>query len=106
MDPYCLLNNISGNSGSNKITVLFSTSKGNNFNITVDYGTTIDKLLKLYCWRDGLTECIGTRDDIGFTFNANQLKFGDQTPVEEYFKYTSLPKVVVINQKNLVPDVI
>ena len=102
MDPYCLLNNISGKSGSNKITVLFSTSKGNNFNITVDYGTTIDKLLKLYCWRDGLTECIGTRDNIAFTFNANQLKFGDQTPVEGYFKYTSLPKVVVIDQKNIV----
>ena len=37
---------------------------------------------------------------INFFFNADRLKFGDKTLVEEFFKYSSILKIVV----NLVND--
>jgi len=71
-----------------KINVYFKTKSGQITTLVINYKKTIDQLLKKYLERVGRTELIG---DIGrkvtFIYNARQLKFGDNTPVEQYFKY-------------------
>jgi len=71
-----------------KINVYFKTRSGHITTLVINYKKTIDQLLKKYLERIGRLELIG---DIGrkvtFIYNARQLKFGDNTPVEQYFKY-------------------
>ena len=71
-----------------KINVYFKTRSGHITTLIINYKKTIDQLLKKYLERIGRSELIG---DIGrrvtFIYNARQLRFGDNTPVEQYFKY-------------------
>ena len=41
------------------------------------------------------TELIGSHNKIAFLFNGSAINFGDQTPVETYFKRTLNPKIIV-----------
>ena len=86
------------------MTLIFQTKKeGHTFNLKVSYGTTIDQLLKYYLKRMNRAELIGNDNKIIFLFNAAKLEFGDKTPVEEYFKYSLVPKIFVnlINDQSL-----
>ena len=53
----------------------------------VNRGTTIDSILKKYLWSENFEGCIGHNNKIAFIFNAKILRFGDQTPAEEFFKH-------------------
>ena len=68
-----------------------------------NYGTTIDKMLKKYLLRIGHPELINT-DKICFIYYASQIKFGDQTVVEEFFKVTRGYEVVVNEINDLIGD--
>ena len=82
-----------------KINVLFeSPLVHKTINLIVSYGTTLDELLKYYLRRMNRTEFIGSHDKIVFYFNGSngrRIKFGDQTPVETYFKYHPNPIIRV-----------
>jgi len=83
------------------MNIMFLTTKqGHTFNLKVSFGTTIDQLLKYYLRRMNRAELIGNDYKINFFFNADRLKFGGKTLVEEFFKYSSILKIVV----NLVND--
>ena len=86
-----------------KINVIFSTTKGRTDNLCFKYGTTIDEILKIYLKRVNREELIGRYDKICFLVNAQQIKFGDKTPVEKLFKLNRNPKVVVNDVYNLIP---
>ena len=77
-----------------KISVIFKTTRGNINSIIVNYGTTINDTLGKYLKRVGRPDLIGTHE-LCFLFNARQLKFGDKTNVESFFKFVQNPKVVV-----------
>ena len=86
-----------------KVNVVFKTTQGLVTNMVFDYGTTVDQALAQYLKRVGKPELIGNLgNEICFLFNANHLKFGNQTKVEVFFKGFFNPKVVVNDTKNVI----
>ena len=93
MDPYGLLNYTINNKPGPKIQVTFKMIGGTIHSILFSYGTTIDKALKKYLWEADLPG-----DEYNFIYNAYQLKFGNQTPVEKHFKNgTNMVNVYIPN---------
>ena len=75
----------------------------------VKFGTTIDQLLKKYLEIENKIYLINS-NDICFLYEACKVKFGDNTPVEKYFKIKPNPyggnlnfepKIAVYDVKNL-----
>ena len=86
--------------GRPRINILFKPAGAYSFNITASYGTTIDQLLKYYLKRINSPELIRT-DKISFLCDARYIMFGDETPIEIYFKNNLNPKIVVICFSNI-----
>ena len=80
------------------MNIIFNTTQGVSHTLLCEYGTTIDELLKKYLHRINKPELI---EKLCFLFNARQLKFGDKTKIEDFFKGISNPKVVVDDIYNL-----
>ena len=78
-----------------KMNIEFKTTKGIRINIEVKYGTTIAELLAIYLKKIERPELIGKSDKIEFLFNACKLRFEDITPIEQFFKNSTNPKIVV-----------
>ena len=86
-----------------KINVIFKTTQGTTTAMVYDYGTTIDKALEKYLKRVGRPDLYREKSNkICFLFNAAQLKIGDATKVENFFKNVQNPKVVVNDVNNLI----
>ena len=86
-----------------KINVIFKTTQGTTTAMVYDLGTTIDKALEKYLKRVGRPDLYQQKSNkICFLFNAAQLKIGDQTKVENFFKNVQNPKVVVNDVNNLI----
>ena len=99
------VNSTSGqnNDGGLKINAIFTTTKGTKTIMLYDYGTTIDQAIQKYLERMNHLELYTTRSNkICFLFNGAQLKYGDQTKVEEYFKNNSAPKIIVNDVHELI----
>ena len=91
--------------GQPKINVIFKTTQGVTHTLVYSFGTTIDEVLKKYLKRVNREELINDEQSKGkicFLFNAAQLKFGDNTKIENFFKGISNPKVVVNDVNNLI----
>ena len=86
--------------GRPRINILFKSDGAYSFNITASYGTTIDQLLKYYLRRMNSPELIKT-DKIKFLSDARGIVFGDETPIEIYFKNNLNPKIIVICFSNI-----
>ena len=69
-----------------KINIAFKTNRNELTNIIASYGITIDKLLKNYLWKMDLSEYIDSKKIIIFLINATQIKFGDQTLLEQILR--------------------
>ena len=70
-----------------RINIIFNTTQGTTHNIAVVKGTTVHQALEKYLKRIGKPELIGTEENkICFLWNANKMRFGDNTPVEKFFK--------------------
>ena len=78
-----------------KMNIEFKTTKGIRINIEVKYGTTIAELLAIYLKKIERPELIGKSDKIAFLFNVCLLRYGDITPIEQFFKNSTNPKIVV-----------
>jgi len=84
-----------------KKSVIFRTTQDDTEILTLNYGTEIGKMLKIYLRRIGRYDLIDSnRNQVCFLYNGFQLKFGDKTPIEIFFKNNNNPKVIV----NLVPN--
>ena len=86
--------------GRPRMNILFKPIGAYSFNITASYGTTIDQLLKYYLRRMNNPELIAT-NKIKFLFDARGIVFGDETPIEIYFKNNLNPIIMVICFSNL-----
>ena len=85
-----------------KLNVIFKTTQGTTHTLVYNYGITIDQALSKYLNRVGRPELYDQKSNkICFLFNASQLKFGDQTKIEVFFKGVTNPKVVVNDVHNL-----
>ena len=70
-----------------KINVLFATSsQGKKENLDVEYGTTIDELIKLYLNKVKRPDLIDKDKNISFIYNSKALNFGDKRKIENVFK--------------------
>ena len=75
-----------------KLNVVFETTTGIKKNIVVDYGTTVDNLLKKY-----LNFIDRPLNEVFFIYNGIRIELGDETKIEDYFKALSrgTPRIIV-----------
>ena len=71
-----------------KINITFDekTDLPSSKNIIINYGTTVDQVLKEYLVLIKKQKLIGLQNKIQFIYNGRQLLFGDKTPIEKFFK--------------------
>ena len=58
-------------------------------------------MLEKYLNRVGRPELYGDTSRIDFLYNSYKIRFGEQTPIEKFFKWNLNPKVVVNNSNPL-----
>jgi len=75
-----------------KLNVVFETFTGIKNNIIVEYGTTVDNLLKKY-----LNILDMPPNEVEFLYNGIRIELGDKTKIEHYFN-PGIP-VVLVNLK-------
>ena len=71
-----------------KINIIFQekTDPPQSTTLVINYGTTIDQLLTNFLIKINKPELIGLKEKVQFIYNLRTLKFGDQTPIEQFFK--------------------
>ena len=76
-----------------KLNVVFSMTSGQKNNIVVDYGTTVDNLLKKY-----LNIIDKPQDEVDFIYNGIRIELGDETKVEDFFNASiiGIPRIIVL----------
>ena len=87
-----------------KMKILFITGRGDTNNTFVNYGTTINQLLKYYLEIKNVEYLYGDNTRIGFIYGGVRLKFGDDTPVEKFFEIDLNPSVIVIQPRLIISD--
>ena len=81
-----------------KISFIFETTKGTRFTILANHGTTVNELLKKFFDRIGRPELMGCKDII-FIFNAKNIEYEDQTPIEIFFDTYHNNEIIVYDEK-------
>ena len=71
-----------------KINFIFEekTDPPHTTSLIVDYGTSVDDMLKMYIEKINKPELLDQKDKISFVYNLKSFKFGDKTPIETSFK--------------------
>ena len=73
----------------------FNRNNGKKNNIVVDFGTTIDEILKQYIIKINLPQLINNNNNY-FLSNGEELAFGDTRKVDEIFPSNSCVKIEVV----------
>jgi len=91
------------NDNINKYNIIFVSTQGVSYNIYYNYGATIDEVLKAYLNEAETPELIDDRTNrICFLYNATRLRFGDETPIETFFRNSINPRIIVNDIENLI----
>ena len=71
-----------------KMNIIFQekTDPPHSTTLVINYGTTVDQLLTNFFIKINKPELIGLKEKVQFIYNLRTLKFGDQTPIEKFFK--------------------
>jgi hypothetical protein len=96
-----IINDEDSNHGP-KIHIIFVTTICTSYIMDFNYGTTITKMLEKYLQKIGKSHLYCTDNKICFLFNDIRLRFGDQTPIEEFFKGMTNPKILINDVSNLI----
>ena len=83
------------NNSDPKMNVIFTSGTGNSKVLILDYGTTVDDMLKIYLKKENRLDLYGSNNKVGFLYNIKNIQFGNQTPIELFFKNLKTPKVQV-----------
>ena len=83
------------NNSGPKMNVIFTTGTGSSKVLILDYGTTVDDMLKIYLKKENKLDLYGSYNKIGFLYNIKNIQFGNTTPIELFFKNRRTPKVQV-----------
>jgi len=76
-----------------KMGLIFKNTSGKIITLVFNYGTTVNDIMESYLKEVGKNDLIKTKK-VSFIFNASNLKFGDKTKIENYFRYY-LPNPIV-----------
>ena len=85
-----------------KKNICFRNHNGITTFMVLNYGTTIDEMLKKYLNLINRPYLYGQSNKIEFIYNAGLIRFGDKTSIGELFKYHPNPKVVVDEKQHLI----
>ena len=89
--------------GRPKTNVVFRTTQGTTTNMIYPHGTIMDKALEEYLSRVGRPDLYRDKSNqICFLYNGSQIKFGEKSKVEVYFKNVNMPKIIVNDVHNLI----
>ena len=83
------VNNVLSNGMISKMNVFFQANKGRRYNIVVNYGTTLEQLIKKFLYKNCSNELIDSYyskknpRNITFSYNGNLIKFGEKSYVEQ-----------------------
>ena len=80
--------------------ILFSNVKGYKNVLKLNYGTTIDQMLRIYLKIIKREFLYNDNQKVCFIYNAKKIKFGNKTRIECFFRYIDFPKIIV----NLIDD--
>ena len=95
-------NNFYQNFYGGNINIIFKTAQGMNYPFSIKYGTTIDQILEIFFRNIGRPDLYDKKDnDIVFLHNACRLRYGDQTKIEEFFKHSENPLILVNDLNNI-----
>ena len=86
-----------------KMNIIFQekTDPPHSTTLVINYGTTVDQLLTNFLIKVNKPELIGLKEKVQFIYNLRTLKFGDQTPIEKFFKRSmNLVNIQVIYTNN------
>ena len=86
-----------------KMNIIFKNTNGSKYQISVNYGTTIDQLLNIYLKQMNEGN-LYLYNKICFLYNATQLKQGNNTPIENFFRNSINPVVIANDISNLYPS--
>ena len=86
--------------GERLMYILFSNVKGYKNVLKLNYGTTIDQMLRIYLKIIKREFLYNNNQKVCFIYNANKIKFGNKTRIECFFRYIDFPKIIV----NLIDD--
>ena len=89
-------------SGSNKINIVFKTTANVRTNVVMEYGKTVSDVILLYLKRVGREDLFKKDSGICFLSNAKKIDIYDKTPIENYFKNTYSPLIIVNDVQNLI----
>ena len=88
------------NNNIKKMNILFATSsQGKKENLNVEYGTSIDELIRLQLNKVKRQDLINKEKDISFVYNRKELNFGDKRKIENVFKNNSNNNVIFVIDK-------
>ena len=66
--------------------VIFNTTTGYTNTLYLNYGITIDQMLKMYLRIIGREDLYNNKNiQVFFLYNATKVKFGDKTPIWLFF---------------------
>ena len=82
-----MINNMNNmnNVTNKKISVIFKTGKGLVFTVFIDFGKTVNYLIRVFFKRIGKPELINKPKEIGFIYNAKLINFNESQLVEDFF---------------------
>ena len=86
-DNLNMINNMNNmnNVTNKKISVIFKTGKGLVFTVFIDFGKTVNYLIRVFFKRIGKPELINKPKEIGFIYNAKLINFNESQLVEDFF---------------------
>ena len=89
-DNLNMINNMNNMNNMNnvtnkKISVIFKTGKGLIFTVFIDFGKTVNYLIRVFFKRIGKPELINKPKEIGFIYNAKLINFNESQLVEDFF---------------------
>ena len=82
-----MINNMNNmnNVTNKKISVIFKTGKGLVFTVFIDFGKTVNYLIRVFFKRIGKPELINKPREIGLIYNARLINFNESQLVEDFF---------------------
>ena len=97
---YSKLNPIDNKPIEAKMNVLFRTGIGRNINLIIEQEKTIHELILEYLKKNNILDF--REDDLYFIFNAQKLKYNDETKLRDFFRMALQPIIYVNKVRDLI----
>jgi hypothetical protein len=81
-----------------KMKITFKNTNGEVKTMIFEYGKTVEDIMKAYLSEYGLKPS----DRIYFLYNASRLNFDDKTKIEKKFEFNPNPRIIVVENTNLI----